>query len=432
MNHPRRRPRALAAAVALTAVAATAVAPTAASAATTGATTIDLGGAVARSLRSQGVTISARRPARATRTKITLPVAAGRVANAATLDHRGSVTFRTRSGRTTRTATFTSWQTKLAPRRSTITAKLGRKRVPLFVLTFPRRARASADTVRLTTSTVRLTAQGARTLRRQLDLRTLPAGVIGRAKVDASVDNGSTGGPNTGGGNTGGGGGGNTGTTPTNPNPTTPTPTTPTTPTPPRVDPRCQGFDIGPVPEASPALTRTATASNVATQTFWWRPKDSWTRYISSGTATGDGVIPSAGATAGAPEVLPGSSAALVYRYGFTLNPAASWYDTTTNQGVLHYTGQVRFKWASHMIDIAMKDPEVQLDGARGRVVFRFAGTECTNYGDKRVEFTTFTTGALSGASLPQTLTEGGNTAFGGMYSPGSDWGTIDLSVTTG
>lgn len=437
MTHLRRRPRTAATALAVSALAAGAAVPATASGATSGATTIELGGAVARSLRAQGVTLSARKPAKANARRITLPVARGRVGDAATLQHGGSVSFRSRRGGRTRVATFTGWQTKLAPKRSTITAKLGKRRVALFVLTFPKRARASAETdgtVRLTSSTVRLTTAGARTLRRSLELTTLPAGVLGRARVDATVGSGDAprpttpntggGGGNTGGGNTGGGGGGGGGGG-------TPTPT----PTP---APRCQGFGIGDVPEASAPLARPTSAPAVVAPTaFWWRPKDSWIRYINTGAGAGDGVVASAGATAGTPEVLPGSSAPLVYRYAFSLDPATSWYQD--GRGVLYFTGKVRFAWADHGIDITVQNPEVQLDGAGGRVVFRFSGSDCSVIRDKRVEFTTFAPGTPSGVpptydfgNRTSTLTDAGNSAFGSMYSPGTEWGSIDLSLTTG
>lgn len=424
MTHPRRRPRAAAAALAASALAAAAV-PAVASAASSGATTIELGGPVARSLRAQGVKLSARRPARANARRIVLPVARGTTSK---LHHRGAVVLRSRTGRRTRTVKLTGWQTKVAARRTTISAKLGRRRVAVFAATYRAAARTTADDkVTLSASTVRLTPKGAKALRRALALRSLPAGVIGKAKLTATVGPGpgrttrptdprTGGGGNSGGGNSGGGGGGST---PTNP------------------DPRCQGFGTGSVPEASAPLARPAGAPSVISTGFWWRPKESWLQYLAGGPDANNGVQVSGGATPGAPERVGTNPASLVYRFQFTLDPVASWYQD--GKGVLYFTGQVRFTYSSHGIDIAMKNPEVQVDGASGRVVFRFLGSDCSQLADKRVELTTFTPGTPAGVApafdfgnLISTLTEGGNVALSSMYSAGTEWGSIDLSLTTG
>lgn len=413
-----RRPRTagLVAAAALTTLAA---APAYAGAATGGATTIDLKGAVARSLSSQQVRLAAQKPAKATAKRITLPVSSGTVATGATLRHGGSVTFRTRVRGRTRSAKLTAWETRVGASRSSVSAKLGAKRVTLFTIAAPKRRVAidkSAGTARLTGGSVRLTAAGATALRTKLALRRLAAGPLGSAKVSASV-----------GAEQRRGGG-----TPTNPGgPTTPGPG-PTTPGPttPPVD-KCQGFETKPVPVASDPLPRIG-ATPLAATTFVWEAKDSWIRYINTPSGAGQGVTLSNGAS-GSREVLPGSSAPLIYRFRFEPDLSRSWYDAGSSTGVLYHRGTVRFLWIEHMLDITLKDPEVELNGARSRIVFRVSGSDCSRISERRVDLLSF---AASGSPTPGPLTaatrimDPGASVFSGIYPTNSDWGAVSYGVT--
>lgn len=422
MTSPRRRARGLGAAAA-TAVVASAALAAPALAAPSGSTTIDLKGPAAKALSGQQVKLSAKKPAKAGAKKIVLPVRGATVnAKGAKLTHGGSVTLRRKAGGRTRTVTLTAWQTQVTAKRSTISAKLGGKRVNLFTATAPaRRVTLTAGTsAGVTGATVRLTPAGAKALRSKLALRTLPAAQIGGGKVAAKT-NTRTG--------TGGGGGG------------TPTPggggTTPPGgggTTPPTVD-QCRGFSTtGPVPVAADPLTRTAGAANVASVNFVWTPLESWTRYVS----TGEGIFNSDGAES-TPERLAGSSGAWKYRFTFAADLARSWYDPATQQGVLYHTGTVRYLWRGHFIDITFKNPVIELNGSRSRVIFRVAGSDCSRLTERSADFTTFTapapTGAAPaydfGATTPR-ITEGGSNAMGGVYFANTDWGTVTLSLTTG
>lgn len=414
MTYPRRRRRGAAAALAV-ALPALAVAPATASAAG-GATTIDLRGPAARALRAHGVAISARKPAKAGPRRIVLPVAKG---SRARLVHRGAVVLRSRAAASARgrAVRLTAWQTRVTPRRATVTARLGKRRVPVFVATYRPQARTLGDrAVTVTRSTTRLARPAVKALRRALGVSQLRAGVVGTTRVKARLAGQPTGGgpqptpPNAGGG-TGGGGGGST------------TPPTPGSPA-------CHGFGSETVPVASPPLTKPDGAATVTAATFWWSPKDSWMRYINSGYRPGDGVHAADGATPDRPH-----ADTVVYRYRFTLD-SGSWYDGA--KGVLYFRGTVRFRWEDHGLDITVANPEVQLDGAASRLVFRFTGSECSTLRNQRVELAKLAVGTPTGTppaydfgTVTATITDPGAGAFSRMYRAGTEWGAIELAFTT-
>lgn len=417
MPHLRRRRRRAATALAV-ALPALAVAPATASAAD-GAATIDFRQYAVSWLRAKGVRISAGRPAKGGPRRVVLPVADGSTTRR--LVHRGTVTLSRKAGRRTRAVTFTAWQTRVTARRATLSARIGRRRVPVFVATYRPKARTvRGDAVTLARSTTRLTPVAARILRRTLALPGLNPILIGRTRVKANVatsqtddrSSGGSGSPGTGGGSGGTGGSGST-----------PAPGSPA----------CHGFGSESVPVASPPLTRPAEAGPVSAATFWWSPKDSWMRYINSGYRPGDGVHASDGAVPDRP-----AADTVVYRYAFSLDPARpSWFDGGT--GALYFKGSVRFRWADHGLDITVSDPEVEINGASSRLVFRFTGSECSTLRNQRVDFARLAVGVPRRSGLtydygrvPATITEAGAGAFSGMYAPNSEWGAIELSFRTG
>ncbi len=423
MSSPRRRARGLGAAAA-TAVVASAALAAPALAAPSGNATIDLKGPTAKALSGQQVKLSAKKPAKAGAKKIVLPVRGATVtAKGAKLTHGGSVTLRRKAGGRTRTVTLTAWQTQVAAKRTTISARLGGKRVNLFTATAPaRRVTLTAGTsAGVTGATVRLTPAGAKALRSKLALRTLPADRIGAGKVTAKTgtDGGTT--PPGGGGTTPPGGGGTTppggGTTP------------------PNVD-QCRGAPTtdGVVPVARAVIPQTAGARAIASVSFVWTPKESWTQYVS----TGEGVFISEGASS-EKERVAGNSASLDYRIKFTPDLARSWYDPAAQQGVLYHTGTVRYLWRGHFIDITIKNPVIELNGTRSRVILSVSGSDCSRLTERAADFTTFSAPSATVAppvydfgTTTQRITDGGSNAMGGLYFADSDWGAIALSLTTG
>lgn len=408
MTFSRRPARGLGAAAA-TAVAATAALAGPALAAPGGSTTIELKGPAAKALRSQQVTLSAKKPAKAGAKRIVLK--AGRVAvspKSAKLTHRGSVTLRRKSGRRVRTVTLTAWETKVTAKRTTISAKLGRKRLTLFTATAPQRRvtlDATAGTAGMSGATVRLTPAGAKALRAKLALTSLPAARIGAGKVTAATDAGSGG----------------------------------TTPD------QCSGFDAGSAPAASAPLTRplTATVRDVASAPMVWYARDSWIRYMNT---PDDGIHIGDGAALGPIENYPDptdsySNPALSPRFAYSVyfvpQTAGSWYDPATNTGRFAYTGSVRFAWPSHGIDLTLKDPEIELNGAGSRVVFTVIGAACSNVPAKRIELLKLALQAPVGTSpytfgsMTATIADGAAQLFSGQYYTGDFWGSVkNLSVT--
>ncbi|MDW5597987.1 HtaA domain-containing protein [Conexibacter stalactiti] len=434
----RLRPRSVATVLALTALPAVAL-PATAGAAASGSTTIELKGAAASALNAQKVRISAQKPARATASRIVLPVSGGTVAAGATLKHGGSVTFRSTVGGRARSARLTAWQTRIGTREVTVSAKLAGKRVTLFALTAPKRD-VSLDAANRTATVdggrARLTAAGAKALRTRLALRRLPAAPLGAVKVAAKLGPGTN--RSTGTGNV--------------PRPTNPTtPTTPTTPTPtaPAV---CDGYSTGTVPAAAAPLARpTEGASNVASAPMVWYGRDSWMRYISSGLGANDGIQVSEGATLGAREKYPEGTESfpdptrgptLVYSATFAFDAANSWYQAagSDSKGRLAYTGAVRFLWEAHGIDLTFKNPEIELNGASSRLVFTVTGAACSNLPAKRVDLFKLTVPAPTEAAptftyapLAARITNAGATLFSNMYFESNAWGSIrNLVVTTG
>lgn len=404
------------------------VAPAAAQAAT-GATTIKLKGASAKALTGH-VKLSAKKPARANARSLYLPVSGGTVAKGAVLRNGGSVTLR--AGR--RTATLTSWQTRVTTGGSKVSAKLAGRRVTFFAIAAPKKRIAVDKTKRaasLAGGSVKLTPAGAKALRTRLALTRLPAGAFGSAKVTAKLDTGGSGDGGTGGGTTNPGTGGG-GTTPTDPG-------TPTTPTP----RQCQGFSTGNVPPASAPLAPAADRLNVSTAPMRWYARDSWVRYISTAR-----ILVSDGAVAGPVENYPEStdsypdpsrSVRLSYGVDFAFDATRSWYAPSSNTGVLYYTGTVRYLWDAHGIDLTFKNPEVELNGANSRLVFEVSGAACSNIAAKRVNVLKLTVAAPTPAAptytfnpLAARITTDGAALFSNMYFENDPWGSVrGLTVTT-
>lgn len=433
MSFPRRRARGLGAAAA-TAVAASAALAAPALAAPSGSTTIDLKGPAAKALSGQQVKLSAKKPAKAGAKKIVLPVRGATVdAKGAKLTHGGSVTLRRKAGGRTRTVTLTAWQTQIAAKRSTISAKLGGKRVALFTATAPQRRvtlNAGSGTATVTGATVRLTPAGAKALRAKLALTRLPAVQIGGGRVVGKTGAGSGGSGGSGGGNGGGGGGSGGG----GGGGTAPTPGGPV---------------VDPITNEPPLLARPATAVDVTSARLTWWVRDSWIAYVYSGNdAAPWGTTFSQGATAGAAILArdhickddPKREApALPYSFDFPFSNG--WYDAGSRTAGLYHTGQVAFRYASHGIDVTATNPEVELNGAASRLIFRLGGSGNTRLGDKRGVLTSLARATPTVSPDGKTITyppikgtlgaESANT-FAGFYAEGAGYGCTQVSFTIG
>jgi hypothetical protein len=366
-----------------------------------GTTTIATTGGAADGLRAQGVRISAVAPARATRTRLRLPIAAGTLAGSATLDHSGSV--RLRRGR--RSVTLSRWQARLGTR-ATLTARVAGRR--MTVLQGPAGSRLRLDSASQTASLagarVTLTRAVASAIKRRLSLRRAPRGALGRVTVSASLRGApparpltpATGSP--GGGTTPGGGGGTT----------TPSP----------------------APDSLPKLARPPSATDATGATITWHVRDSFIQYINSG----EGTSTSAGATSAPPAVEEGSAEPLVYAFRFPF--ASGWRDAPSAKAALSYTGRVNFSYRAHGIDMDAQEPEIELNGADSRAIFRIDGKREVLVDldlTKAASISTSPDGRTrTYERMPGFIPEGtGDSVFAGFYLPGDEFGWISVRFST-
>ena len=359
----------------------------------TGSSRLTLEGRGLRALRRQGVRLSAARPVRVSRGALKLPVSTGAVASVVRLDSRGALVLR-KGGRRLRLA---SPQVRLTRTKGSITGRVGGRRVTLFTL---KAARGKA--LRVNTATGRATLQSAkvtlprstgRRIRRALKLARTPAGGFGTVTVIATLGRG--------------------------------TPLAKPLP--------------GPEP---PVLARPATAVDVRADSIGWEPRQSFVDYMNTQAAPSGGSYTSAGAAPAAGQPENRGKGATVYRFGY--RPVRGWWDAPSQTAALYYAGTVNFRFFAHGIDIDTKDPEIELNGAASRAIFRLGGRRNTPYGNKRgvlLGLDPTTTTAPRCATAGKTVTcndipakvpaDAGGSVFAGFYQPGDQFGDISVSFTT-
>jgi Htaa protein len=370
--------------------------------AASGTTVVDLGGKGLKGLRAQKVKVVAKRPARLSRGKLRLPVSEGLVTSSAYISHRGGLVLR----RGTRKLAISKLQVRLG-KSSRVDATVGRKRMTLFSL----RARGLSLNAANGSASVRgaklvLARGAARAIKRSLRLERLPRGAFGGATVDALV----TGSGGAGGGGGGGGGGGPDG--------------------PP---------SSRPVGDEPPVLARPAGAANVTGAQVEWHVKPSWIRYIN----TGNGTTPFAGASNGSttPECGEASEPPLPLVYSFHFPFASGWYEAASGSAAVYFGGGVNFKYSLHGIDLDTKEPEIEINGAQSRAIFRFDGRDGTAVANKRAVLVDLDVAAappsivgntVTYTKIPGTIPQGGaESVFAGFYAPGERFGCVTVSFTT-
>jgi hypothetical protein len=392
------------------ATAALAVAPAAAQG--TGTTTIAPKGKAAKSLRSQGVKIGTFGPARARRGRLVLPVDGGLVGATATLNQNGGLRLTRRAGGKRRRVDLRRLQLRLG-RKSEIVGFIGTSRFTIFSVRAPRSKLslgAANGSVSLNGGSVSLTRRAGKAIKRKLKLRRAPRGAFGTLSVDALVKRGS--GPGGGPGGPGGGGPGGGG--------------PPTS---------------GPIGDEPPVLARPDGASDITSASITWYPKPSWIRYSSSeqdptpfGGASAD---PPANFSA-CPEPSDSDQGPLLYSFHFPF--AGGWYHAATDTAGVYFGGGVNFRYPSHNIDLDTKEPEIEINGASSRAIFRFDGRGGTTPGNKRAVLADLNTAAApparSGSTItytriPATIPQGSaQSVFAGFYAPGDRFGCISVSFT--
>jgi len=203
----------------------------------------------------------------------------------------------------------------------------------------------------------------------------------------------------------------------------------------------------GPLGNEPPRLARPATAVDVSVAKVSWYPRDSWVRYVSSGGAAGDGILFSGGASgidstaSECPDRPSGSDAQLPYQVDFA--PQASWYDPVSGSAGIYGSGAVTFRWQGHGIDLTAADPEIEINGAASRAIFRFDGAGSTPYPNQRAALVdlalgsqpTLTNGGktFTYSHVRGTLTADGVNVFAGFYTPpdNDEFGCVSVSFTT-
>ena len=347
-------------------------------AASHGSATLTTTGPAAESLRAQGVKLPA---------KLVLPVTAGSVSRSATLDMGKRLTLR----RGKRSVTFSRWQARLGTR-ATLTARVaGRRIVVLRGRAKGLKLDAGTRSARLRRAALTLDRGAARVVKRRLGLRRAPQGRLGRITIRAALQGAPPARPLTpsggGGGTTPGGGGG-------------------TTTPPPATDPL-------------PTLTRPAGAVDVVSATITWHVRESFVDYINSGGGTST----ENGATSDPP-------------YDFHFPFARGWRDPAGGDAAVYYTGRVNFRFPSHGIDMQAEDPEIELNGADSRAIFRLDGKRevlIKLHPDQAASHTTSPDGkTITYEQIPGTVPEGtGDSVFAGFYLPGDDFGWVSVRFST-
>lgn len=413
---PSKRGGTLRVIAALATVACVAAPPPSAGAQQRGTTTIALDGAGAKHLKAQGVRIAARRPAKLSQTRrLVLPVRSGVVGRTARLDHQGGLVLR----RGRHTLLLSKLRMTLGSRSALSAVVNGRRRT---ILTSRKRASldVSAGTASLRGARLSLTPAGASLIARKLRLRRVLRSAFGTVRVSAVVRaapgsaESSTGTGTSGRGGTAPDGGSSSGSAGGSGSPST-----------------------TPITNEPPVLARPASAVAITSAQLNWHVRDSFIQYINSG----EGTSVSRGATNGPKTTRPGSPLPLVYDFGFSL--PSGWWDAGTQTAGVYHQGTVNFKHTLHGIDFDAMDPEIEINGARSRAIFRFDGRANTQTGNKRAVLVnlhldraasiTHDAKSHTYTRVPGTVADGADASiFAGFYEPGEEFGWVDIAFTTG
>lgn len=366
----------------------------------TGSTTLTVAAGVARALGERGVAVKGVRGADTVGRQTRFQIDGGAIeTDGARLFNEGGLRFAAGSGGNRRTVTLSSLQVQLGPR-STVGGKLnGTRPRPLFTLRTPRGGPTidpGNGVAQLHGAKIVWRRSALAAVRRLLDAH-LPRGVLGSLRVGAAVV----------------------------------------------LDRTPQAGQLGDEP---PRLARPASAVDVTTASLTWHVRDSWIRYANSEVPPETLEEASAGAPVEesshpCPDRPASTNPTLVYSYSFPF--AEGWYDAASGTAALYGSGGVRFRYPSHGIDLTARNPEVEINGAASRAIFRLRGEGELAYPDRRAAILALATGSAPtegptgafgfGAPIRGSLTGDGQAVFAGFYTPPNNaFGCFSVSFTTG
>jgi Htaa len=388
----------IAAALALTV--ALAVPATAGAAGPTGNTTLVLSKAKAKLLDQRGISFGGVGGADTAGRETRLQIDGGAIDTAgARFNHAGALRLLAGSGSNRRVVRLGAPQLELTPQRSVLSAKLDGKRRIVFDLGELKPGALAIDpqkgSLQLHGARLAWNRSIARAIGKRLAAR-LPRGVLGTLKASAATL-------------------------------------------------KSEAEEQGPLGNEPPLLARPASAIDVSSATLTWHVRDSWIRYSNSEVAPQaiEGASPGAAIPGGShpcPDQPVEGAPTLVYSFSFPF--ASGWYDPPTGTTALYESGGIRFSYPSRGIDMTMRNPEIEINGAASRAILRLRSGAGQ---DPRVAFLnlaasaspvenpagTFTYAApVRGALSPEG--QAGFGSFGSIYSPPNNgFGCFSISFTT-
>lgn len=359
----------------------------------TGSTNLVVLPGKAKTMKKRGISLAGVRGVQTSGRSSRLQIAGGEIGDegAAVVSHRGALRLRAGKGKARRTLFLGAVEVALGPS-PRLTAKLGGKRRAIFDLRGGRLAvNGTAKTAELLGARAVWRRGALRAVRRKLRAK-VPAGALATLRTRAAI----------------------------------------------LLDqPVSQ-----PVSEP-PLLARPATAVDVAGAALTWHVRDSWIRYVGSEVAEPlDGATPQppyAGESHPCPD---NPSKGNVLAYSYSVPFAHGWYDPPSGTAALYYTGGVRFAYPARSIDLALRNPEIEINGPASRAIFRLRGSGATAYPDARAAIMALdmsrplvgsSPGTLSSdGPIKATLNADGEKVFAGFYTgSNAGFGCFELSFTT-
>lgn len=370
---------------------------------------LQLNGAAPQALRASGIRIAPLGSATGGSRELVLPVRAGLVGSAVTvLRFGGGISL----GQGKRQLRLTDFRLTLG-KRALVRGKLGGESLSLFQVLAggQREVDPARGSVRLSGLRLKLRRPVAREIAERLQLeRGLPRGFGVLAVTKAGLI--PAGGPSA--------------------SPTDPSKASTGCPLP---------SSAAPAPEEPlPVAARPAGAVDVTAATISWDVRESFIRYIN----TGEGTSVFGGAVAAPPEVRPGTSAALTYRFAFPF--ASGWHhpgpnpiDPADDRAAVYFGGGVRFLYSSHGIDLRTSAPEIEIAGGASRAIFTVAEGEAAPERQVIVNLDLARAAAVQASGntvtydrVPGAIPSGTATSvFAGFYAPGTDFGCFTVSYST-